>query len=120
MASKLTTRTTSKRDRKAGPVTQVTPPTNGNQPASDLAHTCTCKVSGCGRTWTPRAAKPAHRCACDAACPATTRRTFAQGHDAKAYGFLRKLGRQDGPKSKADKARLTHLRSVGFLGSHAS
>ena len=133
MASKLTTRTSTKRDRRAGPVAQVTPPTvsenltpklakvlapptNGNQPASDLAHTCTCKVSGCGRTWEPRKAKPAHACGCEAGCTATTKRTYAQGHDAKALAFVRKLRAAGGkPESKADKARVAHLKQAGLL-----
>ncbi|KKM96077.1 hypothetical protein LCGC14_1181790 [marine sediment metagenome] len=113
MASKLTTRTSTKRDRKAGPVRQVAPPTNGHQPASDLAHTCSCS---CGRTWAPRAAKPAHACGCEPGCQATTKRTYAQGHDAKALAFVRKLRAAGGkPESKADKARVAHLSKAGLL-----
>ena len=112
MASKLTTRTSTKSDRKAGAVRQVAPPTNGHQPTSDLAHTCSCS---CGRTWAPRAAKPAHACGCEPGCEATTRRTYAQGHDAKALAFVRKLHAQgDEAKTKAEKARVTHLREKGL------
>lgn len=96
---KLTTRTSTKGERKPGRVRTTTPARNGTSATARLSK--------------PRTAKPTHPCVCG--CGQPTKRVFAQGHDAKVYAILRHVRDGDArtgdvPKGvRDDKALLTHM-----------
>lgn len=114
--AKLAPKGTPKRERNGRVRTTKPPKVSGNlagKLASTLAPPSANGASATARLSKPRAAKPAHPCACGCGLP--TKRVFAQGHDAKVYAILRRVRdgeakQSDVPKGvTSDKALLTHM-----------